>query len=396
MTGDAEMREIYVQGAPLREIALVEDGQLMEYLREDAAAAGAESVYLGRVERVVSGMQAAFVDIGQEKNGFLPLQEKSKTACLMPLRSGDRVLVQVKKEAQGTKGAFLTRDVTLCGEYVLLMPCNRYVGVSSRVEDAKEQAALRSLGRDITGGQFGLVMRHAALCAPEEEIRGEVERLRAVWEQISRDAPTAPAPSLIHRPRTLLDALLDDMQPRGIDRIVTDNPALKVPGVRVEVQETGFLTRLGLTKDRDRALQRCVWLKSGGNLIIDPCEALTVIDVNTAKNTGRRDAEETILRTNLEAAAEIARQVRLRNLCGIILIDMIDMMEEEHRTQVLEALKQALANDRVKTVVHGMTSLGLVEMTRKKTRAPLMSDWTRPCPHCGGTGRIPKEENERG
>lgn len=390
------MREIYVQGTSEREIAVEEDGLLVEYLRENTADTGAESVYLGRVERVVSGMQAAFVDIGQEKNGFLPLQEKSKTACLMPLRCGDRVLVQIKKEAQGTKGAFLTRDVTLCGEYVLLMPCNRYVGVSARVEDEEDKAALRELGRDITGGRFGLVMRQAALNADEEDVRTEVARLQAVWQKISREAPTAHAPSLLHRPRTLLDALLDDLLPRGVDRMVTDDPALRVPGVKMEQRETGFLQNLGLIRERDKALQRRVWLKGGGNLIIDPCEALTVIDVNTAKNTGRRDVEQTILRTNLEAAQEIARQVRLRNLSGIILIDMIDMAEEEHRAQVLETLKMALAADRVKTVVHGMTSLGLVEMTRKKTRAPLMIDWTQPCPHCGGTGRIPKEENERG
>lgn len=389
-------REIYVQGTSPREIAVTEDGQLVEYLLDEPAAAGAEAVYLGRVERLVPGMQAAFVDIGQERNGFLPLQEKSRSVLLPRLQAGDRVLVQVKKEAQGTKGAFLTRDVTLCGEYVLFMPCNRYIGVSARVTEEDDRQALKEQGAALAGGACGLVMRQAALNAPEEAIREELDGLRQIWERIGRAAPTSPAPSLLHRPRTLLDALLDDYLPRGVRCVVTDDPALDVPGVPVHREAPGLMERLGLRAQRDRALQRRVWLESGGNLMIDPCEAMTVIDVNTAKNTGRRDAEQTILRTDLEAAKEIARQTRLRNLGGIILIDMIDLQEEGHREQVLQALREAFAADRVKTVVHGLTSLGLVEMTRKKTRAPLLSDWTQPCGHCGGTGRIPREEKQHG
>ena len=389
-------REIYVQGTSPREIAVTEDGQLVEYLLDEPAAAGAEAVYLGRVEWLVPGMQAAFVDIGQERNGFLPLQEKSRSVLLPRLQAGDRVLVQVKKEAQGTKGAFLTRDVTLCGEYVLFMPCNRYIGVSARVAEEDDRRALKEQGAALAGGACGLVMRQAALDAPEEAIRQELDGLRQIWERIGHDAPTSPAPSLLHRPRTLLDALLDDYLPRGVTCVVTDDPALDVPGVPLRREAPGLMERLGLWAQRDRALQRRVWLESGGNLIIDPCEAMTVIDVNTAKNTGRRDAEQTILRTDLEAAREIARQTRLRNLGGIILIDMIDLQEEAHREQVLQALREAFAADRVKTVVHGLTSLGLVEMTRKKTRAPLLSDWTQPCMHCGGTGRIPREEKQHG
>lgn len=389
-------RELYVQGMTRRELAVVEDGRLMEFLLDETERYGAETIYLGCVERVMPGMQAAFVNIGQERCGFLPLQERSKTVQLPALQTGMRVLVQVKREAQGTKGAFLTRDVTLCGEYVVFMPCNRYVGVSARVNDEEEREALKALGEELSGGGFGVVMRRAALDTEREAILTELEKLQAVWETIGRTAPTAPAPSLLHRPRTLLDMLLDDYLPRGIDRVVADDQDLVVPGVPMVYEEPDMMLRHGLSVQRDRALRRRVWLESGGNLIIDPCEAMTVIDVNTAKNTGRQAQEETLLRTNLEAAAEIARQVRLRNLGGIILIDMIDLQEEAHRQQVLEALERAFQEDRVKTVIHGMTSLGLVEMTRRRSRAPLMTDWMQPCPCCGGTGYVNREEDGRG
>lgn len=390
------MREIYIKSGDPREIALVEDGKLCEYLRDDSAAS-TEAIYAGRVERIVPGMKAAFVDIGQEKNGFLPLEERSQTAAVPKLQTGDTVLVQVKKEAQGTKGAFLTRDITLCGESVILMPMNRYVGASSRIEDEGVRKALIALGKQIANGAYGLIMRNAALNATEADIRNEVDELTCVWNKITQIVPTAHVPSLVHRPRTQLDSLLDDYKHRGIDRIVTNDAALakqleSIAPVMLATDELMHIARLD--HQRDKALQRHVWLDSGASLVIDPCEAMAVIDVNTAKFTGKRDLEQTILKTNLEACKEIARQVRLRNVAGIILIDMIDMEEEEHRQQVLDALREAFAADRVKTVIHGFTSLGLIEMTRKKSRVPLKDEWTRPCGVCRGTGRemLNKEE----
>ncbi|MBQ8313601.1 MAG: Rne/Rng family ribonuclease [Clostridia bacterium] len=390
------MREIYIKSGAPREIALVEDGKLCEYLRDDSAAS-TEAIYAGRVERIVPGMKAAFVDIGQEKNGFLPLEERSQSAAVPKLQTGDTVLVQVKKEAQGTKGAFLTRDITLCGENVILMPLNRYVGASSRIEDEGERKALIALGKQITNGAFGLIMRNAALTATEGDIRTEVDELTCTWNSIMQTVPTAHVPSLVHQPRTQLDSLLDDYRHRGIDRIVTNDAALakhleSIAPVTLASDELMHIARLD--HQRDKALQRHVWLDSGASLVIDPCEAMTVIDVNTAKFTGKRNLDETILKTNLEACKEIARQVRLRNLGGIILIDMIDMDEEEHRHQVLDALRESFGADRVKTVIHGFTSLGLIEMTRKKSRVPLRDEWTRPCAVCRGAGRemLSKEE----
>lgn len=389
------MREIYIKSGAVQEIALVEDGKLCEYLRDDSNTT--EAIYAGRVERIVPGMKAAFVDIGQEKNGFLPLEERSQTAALSKLQTGDTVLVQVKKEVQGTKGAFLTRDLTLCGEYVILMPMNRYVGVSSRIEDEAERKALMNLGKEISNGTHGLIMRNAAMNASEEDIRAEADELMSVWTCLRSAAPTAHVPSMIHQPRTQLDSLLDDYKHKGIDRIITNDAEIakqleNIAPVTIATDELMHIARLD--HQRDRALQRHVWLDSGASLVIDPCEAMTVIDVNTAKFTGKRDLGETILKTNLEACKEIARQVRLRNLSGIILIDMIDMDLPEHHQQVLEALRQAFANDRVKTVIHGFTSLGLIEMTRKKSRMPLRDEWTKPCHACHGSGRemLNKEE----
>lgn len=391
------MREIYIKGGARREIAVTEDGRLCEYMIDHAAEGAAEAVYVGRVERVLTGMKAAFVNIGQEKNGFLPLEERSQTAVLPKLQSGMSVLVQVKKEAQGTKGAFLTRDITLCGETVLLMPMNRYIGVSSRIEEEEDREALRDLGKRMAKGQFGLVMRSAALSAEDSEIQDEVYQLLGEWEAIRHAAPTAHIPTLLHRPRTTLDMVLDDYRPRGIDRIVTDDPALakQMVGIApVMVAGEDMMEQSGLAHQRDKALERRVWLDSGGTLVIDPCEAMSVIDVNTAKFTGKRDLEQTVLRTNLEACGEIARQVRLRNLSGIILIDMIDMESEEHRVQVLTALSEAFSQDRIKTVIHGFTSLGLVEMTRKKSRLPLRDEWSVSCHACGGSGRNKIQEEE--
>lgn len=366
------MRELYIRRGDGLDAAVVEDGRLVEYLPSDRDAS-AEAVYLGRVERVMPGMKAAFIQIGQEKNGFLPLEERN-APDLPKLQVGMSVLVQVRKEAQGVKGAFLSRDICLCGEYVLLSPLSRMTAVSSRITREGDRRALKELAKELTGNAFGLIMRTAALNAPEEAIRQEVGELLARWEQICRAAPTAHVPSVLYTARTNLDLVLADYRSRGIDRFCTNSPALAeqlsaiapVTLMGETIFETGRITTQVM-----RALERRVWLESGGNLVFDPCEAMTVIDVNTAKFTGKRALEDTVLQTNLEACAEIARQVRLRNISGIIIIDMIDMVSRAHRQAVLDALEHAFAADRVKTVIHGFTSLGLVEMTRRRSRPPL-------------------------
>lgn len=366
------MREIYIRKTDGMDIAVVEEGCLVEYLPADEDAS-AEAIYLGRVERIMPGMKAAFVNIGQDRAGFLPLEERS-ARNLPKLRTGTSVLVQVRKESHGEKGAFLSRDISLCGEYVLFSPMNHTAAVSSRITKEKHRKALKELARDISGDEFGIIMRTAAKNADEATIRAEVEQLRVRWEGISKAAPTAHVPSVLHQPRTTLELVMADYHPRGIDRICTNDEALAAKlsaHAPVTLMGDNLFDVARINNQVLKALERRVWLESGGNLVFDACEAMTVIDVNTAKFTGKTALTDTVLQTNLEACEEIVRQVRLRNISGIIIIDMIDMVSREHQHAVLEALNKAFAADRVKTVVHGFTSLGLVEMTRKRTRTTL-------------------------
>ena len=368
-------RVLYAVGGSL---AVRENGVLVEYMPlASAAESTAEAIYLGRVTRVMSGMDAAFVDLGQQRNGFLPLQEKSKSFQNSALRPGSRVPVQVQREAHGEKGAYLTRDISLCGEYVLLMPMNRYIGVSARVSAEDERNRLRALGAALAGDRFGLVMRAASVNARRADVAGEVEELYSRWTAVQAAVPTAHAPSLLYRPRSSLRRLLDDYLPRGIDCLYTDEAAAAESAAGLcPVQPAKADEALALRAEAKQASAHRVWLKNGGNLVVDECEALTVIDVNTAKFTGSGDSRHTVLQANLEACAEIARQLRLRNLGGIILIDLIDMQGEAERERVLSELETACAADRVKTNIHGFTSLGLVEMTRKRSGRTLREQWT--------------------
>lgn len=384
------MRVIKVSDVSPREIAVYEDGKLCEYILDDTAS-DADAIILGRVERVVPGMKAAFVNIGQAKNGFLPMEEKGHTFSADPLRDGMRVAVQVKREAHGEKGAFLSRDITLCGTYAILMPMNRYIGVSARVEDEEEKKRLRELGAEIAQGNFGLVMRNTAAEATEEVVREEVAQLLTQWQELKQKILVAPVAGVVWKPQTQLDSLLRDYAGK-IDMIETDSTDMAGQldaGYNIHI---GPIDTAEIRRERDKALSRHVWLKSGGSLMIDHCEAMTVIDVNTAKFTGKKLLEDTVTGINIEACAEIARQLRLRNVGGVVVIDFIDMAQIENRERVQQALQQALAADRVKTVVHGYTSLGLMEMTRKRTRQSLRESLTKACPHCHGEGIIFKEE----
>ena len=392
------MREIFIKGGAALEIAVTEDGLLMEYLKDDQVNHDAETIYLGKVERIMPGMDAAFVNIGQKRNGFLPLKEKSQTFQQGTLQCGDRVLVQVKREAHEQKGAFLSRDITLCGEYVILMPCNHYVGVSAKIE-GERRTQLKQLGASLMEDRFGLVMRTSATEASERAIAEEVEELWERWQNLKQHAATAPAPSVIYEEASLLDAVLRDYAPRGIDRILTDDETVHQHlqnRFTVEMAPSDLMERHGLLRERNKALERTVQLPCGGNLVIDQCEALTVIDVNSARSVGTKMAEDNVRKINMEACEEAARQMRLRNLGGIIIIDLIDMHEESSKQQVEEALKQVCLQDRVKVVVHGLTSLGLMELTRKRQRRCLRDEWAETCTSCHGSGRRRIEEENHG
>jgi ribonuclease G len=395
--------------------ALLENGILQELFVERASRLGLTgNLYKGRVSRVLPGMQAAFIDIGLERTAFLHVSdivqpadaegsgEAPRTDNIRDLVSeGGDILVQVLKDPLGTKGARLTTFVTIPSRYLVYMPFGRGVGVSARIEGEEERIRLRDAMQSFAapGDGGGYIVRTAAEGATVDALRADRLFLNKLWEVLSRKAREVRPGAMVHEDlplplRLMRDRVLVDNE-RTCERMrefaATFMPAL---GARVE-RYTGsrpIFDLHGVEEEIQRSLDRKVALKSGGYLIIDQTEALTTVDVNTGAYVGHRNLEETIYRTNLEAAVAIARQLRLRNLGGIIIIDFIDMEEEEHRRQVLQALEKALAGDHAKTHVSAVSPLGLVEMTRKRTRESLSHLLCAPCPACEGRAFVKTPE----
>ena len=368
------MNRVIIKGPDF--CAVTEDGNLVEYIPEEKnEKCGA--ILLGKTERLMPGMNCAFVNIGRKKNGFLPLDESSMSFSGEKVRSGEMIVLQIKKEETGGKGAYLTRDITIPGKYIILMPVNRYIGVSSRIRDEETIERLKRTGKEISEGRYGLVLRNAAAAAEIQDIRQEAESLHEVWIRITEQASCERKPGTLLYTGDHAQRLIEDYTACGIDRII-------------ETEKTDP----ALQQQIRHALERIIRLPGGGNIVIDRCEAMTVIDVNTASADGRVSKERTVLETNLEACETIARQVRLRNLNGIILIDFIDMDSSTDRSLVLERLEKCFGTDRIKTVIHGYTSLGLMEMTRKRTRPSLYEHMSEMCRLCGGRGYILKEQEE--
>ncbi|HEY8347215.1 MAG TPA: Rne/Rng family ribonuclease [Symbiobacteriaceae bacterium] len=401
--------------------AVLEDGHLVEiFVERPVHQRVVGNIYKGRVENVLPGMQAAFVNIGLERNSFLYVDDalagqgeeeltegRRRPTIKDVVRPGQEILVQVAKEPIGTKGARVTRHITLPGRYLVLMPNADYIGISRRITDERERDRLRQLAARIKPPGAGLIVRTVAEGAAEEELARDVAFLQRTWEQIMRRAASAPAPCLLHQDLGLVQRLVRDWFDDSVDEFLIDNreeyqralellevhaPHLKERARLYVDREQSLFDAYGVELEIDKALKRRVWLKSGGYLVIDQTEALTAIDVNTGKFVGSTDLADTVFRTNLEAAREIARQLRLRDIGGIIIIDFIDMDVHEHRQQVLKALEEELKKDRTRAHVLGLTQLGLVEMTRKKSQQNLDDVLTRPCPYCDGRGRVLSEE----
>lgn len=329
--------------------AVQEDGILVEYLDTDKNQQYGD-IILGRTERMMPGIGCAFVNIGRKLSGFLPLQENSLTFSGPELCSGMSAAVQIKKEETGGKGAYLSRDLTFSGRYVLMMPMNRFIGVSSRIQDENEREKLRETGRRVSGGRFGLVMRTASLSADPMDIEKEANELFASWLSVKDNLNNGGKAGTVLYHQDAASRLITDYAPRGI-YAVRETECLP-PDLQRQLKEAG---------------KRKVTMKNGGTVVIDRCEAMTVIDVNTASSRPESDKEASFLETNLSACKTIAVQIRLRNLSGIILIDFIDMEEEKSRKAVSDKLQELLKEDRRKSVLHGWTKLGLMEMTRKRT-----------------------------
>ncbi len=404
--------------------ALVESGVLQEvYIERSSQLGMVGNIYKGKVSRVLPGMQAAFVDVGLERAAFLhvsdirPRAAKEEVVCeegepaktITELVSeGQELLVQIIKEPLGTKGARLTTQLSIPSRYLVFMPSIACIGVSQRIEEEEERTRLRSTMQQIVdeNSSGGFIVRTVAEGVSEEELRREAGFLHKLWDSIMEQGTAAKSCSLVHQDlplalRTIRDQLKDSVERMRIDSRQTYEKCLKFASQfnpelasRVEhyIEESPIFDFFSIDSEIQKALQRKVPLKSGGYLIIDQTEAMTTIDVNTGSFVGHHNLEETIFKTNLEATQAIARQVRLRNLGGIIILDLIDMEQEEHRQQVMRSLQKYLDHDPARTQVSSVSALGLVEMTRKRTRESLEYVLCQTCPTCSGRGTLKTAE----
>ncbi|ACL75673.1 Rne/Rng family ribonuclease [Ruminiclostridium cellulolyticum] len=415
------VNEIIVDVSPGEiRVGILEDKELAEIHIERTNHQGlVGNIYRGKVSSVLPGMQAAFIDIGYEKNAFLyvgdavPKKEysddESEVNCNYEeynisdiLKVGQEITVQVIKEPIGTKGPRVSTHITLPGRNLVLLPNADYIGISRRIENDAERQKLKKIAEKLKPQNMGLIVRTVSEGKEESDFVEDVSFLIKLWAKIKESENNGPVPRCIHRDINLIYRSVRDLFTWDVNKFIINSekeyskvlelvemisPLLKS---RVELFQKDYkiFDYYQIESKIERALSRKVWLKCGGYIIIDKTEALTVIDVNTGKFVGESNLEETVLKTNIEATREIAKQLRLRDIGGIVIIDFIDMNNAEHQQLVLDSLKQSLKDDRTKTIVLGMTELGLVEMTRKKIRQELSTVISCDCPICDGAGRV--------
>ena len=396
-------------------VATIENGMLQEVIIERASRRGlVGNIYKGKVCRVLPGMQAAFLDIGLDRTAFLHLsdivtadEKKSDEQGLSitdVLRDGQDILVQVVKDPMGTKGARLTTHITIPARYLVYMPNSSHIGVSQKLEDEAERERLKGIIKsflpEFNGG--GYIVRTVAEGISDKAVYADMAFLQKLWGSIQENSKTVPIGSLVYEDLPLAMKVMRDIADSNIDAIRIDsretyNKVIKfankfipelAPRIEYYPGERPIFDLYGVEDEIQKALQSKIKLKSGGYLIIDQTEAMTTVDINTGGYVGNRNLEETIFKTNLEATQAIVRQLRLRNLGGIIIIDFIDMKDAEHRRQVLRAFEKALEKDHAKTCITEVSNLGLVEMTRKRTRESLEHILCEPCPVCNGKGTV--------
>ncbi len=407
-------------------VAITEAQQLVEfYIERPTSERIAGNVYMGRVENVLPGMEACFVDVGLERNGFLyvddaypvrseeedELPDNVKRAPISKLvHRGQRVMVQIVKEPIGSKGARVTRSVTLPGRYLVLMPVVDYVGVSRRITDDKERSRLKQIAQSIRDPGTGLIVRTVAEGKGTKELSDDYNFLVEQWRKIQKKSRNARAPALLYQDMGLSYRVLRDCLDANVTSLLVDDRGEyeKILGlldvlapsrkrvVKLYREKGQLFDKRGINEEIERAISRRVWLDCGGYLVFDRTEALTSIDVNTGRYVGSADLQTTVVKTNLEAAEEIARQLRIRDIGGIIIIDFIDMDAPKNREKVVEVLENALSRDKTKATVLGITQLGLVEMTRKKVKESLGDILLKPCPYCEGSGQVVSEHTMGG
>ena len=394
-------------------VAVMQQGVAQELHIERGSHLGiASNVYVGRVKRVLPGMQSAFIDIGMERSAFLHVadiwENQQNGDVLMPiekvLSEGQSLLVQVIKEPIGSKGARLSTQISIAGRLLVYLPQETHIGVSQRIENEAERDALRARLQQLLPPEHsgGYIIRTMAETATDKEFLADIDYLDKLWRILHERSKTAPAPSLLYQELDISLRVLRDFVNEDTSRILIDSrETFQRMTAFAQDYISGAVTKLehysgtrplfdlhSVEQEIEKALSRRVDLKSGGYLIIDQTEAMTTVDVNTGGFVGVRNFDDTIFKTNLEAAQIIARQLRLRNLGGIIICDFIDMDTPEHRDAVLEEFRKALARDRTRIMVNGFSALGLVEMTRKRTRESLAHVLCEPCPTCQGRGEV--------
>jgi len=408
--------DILINWAPQEtRVAIIENGAVQELHIERALERGlVGNVYLGKVARVLPGMQSAFVDVGLERAAFLHVADlhtsngaRAEGAPLVPIErqvfEGQTLLVQVIKDPIGTKGARLSTQISIAGRMLVFLPQDNHIGISQKIGSPEAREALRARMLALVGDSGGgFILRTNAEDASDAELADDIAYLRKAWAAIREAATSRGAGTLLHQDLNLAERVLRDLANDGTQTVRIDSKlqfdslqafgATYSPGAVRKLEhyngERPIFDLYNIEEDIQRALARRVDLKSGGYLIIDQTEALTTVDVNTGGFVGARNFDDTIFKTNLEAALAIGRQLRLRNLGGIIIVDFIDMTREEHRNAVLAEFRKQLARDRTKTTVSGFTQLGLVEMTRKRTRESLAHMLCEPCPTCEGRGQV--------
>jgi ribonuclease G len=412
-------------------VGLLEGGQVVEFYVErkrDASLVG--NIYKSKVVKILPGMQSAFVDIGLEKAAFLyvtdihagleefaPFFEEEENVDSVDLASkkgrpdftieellqeGQEILVQVSKDPIGSKGARVTSYVTIPGRYLVLMPNVEHIGISRRISDESERTRLRTIVEQIKPKGYGLIIRTASEGSGEEDLLKDLDFLHILWETVQKKKERVSAPTMLYSDLDLVFRSVRDLMVQDVKRLIVDSPEEyerikdfvrtyfeKLLG-KIELYEgtEPIFDAYGIEFDISRALGRKVWLKSGGYIVIDQTEAMTVIDVNTGKFVGKEELEDTILKTNLEAVKEIAYQIRLRNLGGIIIVDFIDMEKYENRDRVFNAFIDAMKKDRAKNTISHISELGLIQMTRKRVRESLGRTLCESCPYCEGKGFV--------
>ncbi len=431
--------EIYVNVTDYEtRIAVVEDTKLVELLVERPEKERiVGNIYKGKVTAVLPGIQAAFVDIGLEKAGFLhfsdttfnqgersmlfdmdfideetldtPVVSKVKRSSTITdiIKKGQELLVQVIKESIGSKGPRLTSQISLPGRYVVMVPGGSHIGISKKISNVSEKKRLRKAVSEFKPPNFGIIVRTVAQGKDQKEFKADMSLLSKLWEKMKKKVESTKAPALVHKDLELTGGIIRDLLTPDISKVVIDNKNefalimkyLKAldPNLRSLVQYYGdrepLFDKAGIEAEIEKMLERRVWIKRGANIVIDQTEAVVAIDVNTGRSSSRGKGEDNIFQTNIEAAKEIARQIRLRDIGGIIIIDFIDMENRESRRRVYDEFKNALSRDRSENYISSISDLGLVEMTRERIRPSFMHTFSEPCPVCDGVGRVLSSES---